>query len=77
MQVLGYIRKYKKIIIALICALVLVLVAKNVFENYALANIQVTTAGNQPAGNVKIHVSSDDTYAEIGDADVVVDVFVV
>lgn len=67
MKIIEYLRKYKKLIIAVICIVILTVTAKTLFDNYALADVKVTTASQQGGSStIKIYASTDTKTIDLG-----------
>lgn len=66
-EVFEYIQKHKKLIITLVCVVIFAIIAKNLFDNFALVNIKVNEQGSSAAAqNVKIYASTSAENVELG-----------
>lgn len=68
MKIVEYIQKHKRLFIVIACLIVLLFIAKSLFDTLALVDIKVTMTGNQTVQNVKVYASSDDGNTELGGA---------
>lgn len=66
-KIIEYLQKYKKLIITVVCIIILAIIGKVLFDNYALADIKVTTVGQQNnSSNIKVFASTDTKTIELG-----------